>query len=75
MEESEEKKPQWSSKDQVSHLKGEKYTIFEHKILEGNFGQPQRSANHMWDKMTYVIRKDVNFGPLNVSLTTFNPYF
>lgn len=38
-------------------MKGEKQEIFQHTILQGGFGQPQGSANDMWNKMTQTIRK------------------
>lgn len=38
------------------HLKGETRN-FQHKILEGGFGQPQGITNDMWNKMTLEIRK------------------
>lgn len=39
------------------HLKDEKQESFQHKILEGEFGQPQGSANDMRNNMAQEIRK------------------
>jgi len=38
-------------------FKGEKQRIFQHKILEGGFRQPHRSANDMWERMAHEIKK------------------
>lgn len=37
------------------NLKDEKQGSFQHKILNGGFGPPQRSVNDMWNKMAKEI--------------------
>jgi len=38
-------------------LKGVKQRIFQHKILEGGIRQSHGSANDMWERMAYEIKK------------------